>query len=172
MDEAEANLITYEESALEHIAKTADGGMRDSITLLDKAIGFSNKLTLNNVLEALGSVNYDTMFDLTDGLNDMNKKKVIDIVEKVHRSGLDIKQFIKQYNFFILDVCKYDLFRDFTYLQLPEIYKSRLDGYDNNAYAFFNQLLSEISALSNNLKYESMPKAVVEATFLQLCTEA
>lgn len=171
-DEADANLIEYEDSALEHIAKTADGGMRDSITLMDKAIGFSNKLTLNNVLEALGSVNYDTMFNLTDGLNDMDKKKVIDIVEKVHRSGLDIKQFIKQYNLFILDVCKYDLFRDFTYLQLPNIYKEKLDSYDNNAYAFFNQLLSEVSALSNNLKYESMPKAVVEATFLQLCTEA
>ena len=165
------NNITYEESALEHIAKTADGGMRDSITLLDKAIGYNTNLTLNNVLEALGSVNYDTMFELTDALNVMDKKKVIEIVESIHRSGLDLKQFIKQYTLFILDVCKYDLFREFTYLQLPNIYKSKLDSYDNNAFAFFNQLLSEVSALSNNLRYESMPKPVVEATFLQLCTE-
>ena len=84
----------------------------------------------------------------------------------------DLKQFIKQYTLFILDVCKYDLFRDFTYLQLPNIYKDRLDKYDDNAYAFFNQLLSEVSTLSNNLRYESMPKPVVEATFLQLCMEA
>ena len=166
------NQITYEDSALEHIAKTADGGMRDSITLLDKSIGYNNNLTLNNVLEALGSVNYDTMFELTDALNIMDKKKVIEIVETIHRSGLDLKQFIKQYTLFILDICKYDLFRDFNYLQLPNIYKNKLDSYDDNAYAFFNQLLSEVSTLSNNLRYESMPKPVVEATFLQLCTEA
>ena len=170
--EDSTNPITYEESALEHIAKVADGGMRDSITLLDKSIGYNNNLTLNNVLEALGSVNYDTMFDLTDALNVMNKKKVIEIVESIHKSGLDLKQFIKQYTLFVLDVCKYDLFRDFTYLQLPNIYKDRLDKYDANAYAFFNQLLNEVSTLSNNLRYESMPKPVVEATFLQLCTEA
>ena len=166
------NPITYEESALEHIAKTADGGMRDSITLLDKAIGYNNNLTLNNVLEALGSVNYDTMFELTDALNIMDKKKVVEVVESIHRSGLDLKQFIKQYTLFILDVCKYDLFREFTYLQLPNIYKEKLDSYDDNAYIFFNQLLGEVSTLSNNLRYESMPKPVVEATFLQLCTEA
>ena len=170
--EDSTNLITYEESALEHIAKVADGGMRDSITLLDKSIGYNNNLTLNNVLEALGSVNYDTMFELIDALNIMDKKKVIEVVESIHRSGLDLKQFIKQYTLFILDVCKYDLFREFTYLQLPNIYKEKLDSYDDNAYIFFNQLLGEMSTLSNNLRYESMPKPVVEATFLQLCTEA
>ncbi len=170
--EDSANPITYEESALEHIAKVADGGMRDSITLLDKSIGYNTNLTLNNVLEALGSVNYDTMFELTDALNVMDKKKVIEIVETIHKSGLDLKQFIKQYTLFVLDICKYDLFREFTYLQLPSIYKDRLDKYDANAYTFFNQLLNEVSTLSNNLKYESMPKPVVEATFLQLCTEA
>lgn len=170
--EDSTNSITYEESALEHIAKVADGGMRDSITLLDKSIGYNNNLTLNNVLEALGSVNYDTMFELTDALNVMDKKKVIEIVETIHKSGLDLKQFIKQYTLFVLDICKYDLFREFTYLQLPSIYKDRLDKYDTNAYTFFNQLLNEVSTLSNNLKYESMPKPVVEATFLQLCTEA
>ena len=170
--EDSTNLITYEESALEHIAKVADGGMRDSITLLDKSIGYNNNLTLNNVLEALGSVNYDTMFELTDALNIMDKKKVVEVVESIHRSGLDLKQFIKQYTLFILDICKYDLFREFTYLQLPNIYKEKLDSYDDNAYIFFNQLLGEVSTLSNNLRYESMPKPVVEATFLQLCTEA
>ena len=171
-DEADANLIEYEESAIEYIAKTAEGGMRNAITLLDKAIGFSNKLTLNNVLEALGSVNYDTMFDLTDALNIMDKKKVIGIIESIHNSGLDLKQFIKQYNYFVLDLCKYDLFRHFEYLQLPEIYSDKLSKYDNDAFAFFNQLLSEISSLNNNLKWETMPKPLVEATLLQLCMEA
>lgn len=167
----EDNNITFEDSALEHIAKTADGGMRNAITMLDKAIGYNSDLTLNNVLEALGSVSYDIMFDLTDALNIMNKKAAITIIEDIHATGLDLKQFIKQYNYFVLDLCKYDLFRDFTYLQIPEVYKERFDKYDENAFAFFTQLLSEISALNNKLKWETMPKPVVESTLLQLCSE-
>ena len=55
-------VITFEDSALEYIAKRADGGMRDAITLLENAIGDNNNLTLDNVLSALGSAKYDTMF--------------------------------------------------------------------------------------------------------------
>ena len=43
--------------ALEYIAKLADGGMRDAITLLDKSLSYSTMLNLDNVVNALGTVN-------------------------------------------------------------------------------------------------------------------
>lgn len=164
-------LITYEDEAIDYIAKLADGGMRDSITLLDKAIGYSNSLTLDNVLNALGSANYDTMFKLTDALLTMNKKAVIELVESVHRSGLDLKQFIKQYSYFVLDLCKYDLLRSFECLQMPFIYENVLNSYSSEDYQFFNQLLGETITLNSNIKWETVPKPVIESTFLLLCTE-
>ena len=36
--------------AIEYIAKIADGGMRDAISLMDKCLSFSNELTLENVV--------------------------------------------------------------------------------------------------------------------------
>lgn len=163
-------LITFEDSAIEFIAKRADGGMRDSITLLDKSLGYSNHLTLPNVLKALGSVSYETMFDLSDALLYMQSDKVIEIVEGVHGSGMDIKYFIKQYLFFITDVCKYRLFNNFKYLQIPSIYESRLRNYKDDDFVVFNQFLNELLSLNNNLKWETTPKQLVEATLLQLCT--
>lgn len=165
-------MIIYEESALEFIAKQADGGMRDAITLLDKAIGYSDNLNLENVLEALGSVNYDTMFELTDAINVMDKKHTIEIIESVYRTGLDLKQFIKQYSNFVLDVCKYDLFRSFDYLQMPQTYESKLSSYNDNDYVFFNQLLGEVIRLNDALKNETVPKPLVESRLLLLCQEA
>lgn len=170
--EASGDTITYEDSAIEFIAKLADGGMRDSITLLDKAIGYSNNLTLSNVLEALGSVNYDTMFELTDALNKMNATKALETISEVYKSGLDLKQFIKQYSYFVLDLCKYKYLRSFDNLQMPTIYKDKLDSYNAEDFDFFCQLLDTILELSKALKDETVPKPLVESKLLLLCMEA
>lgn len=164
--------ITFEDSALEYIAKRADGGMRDAITLLENAIGYNSNLTLNNVLSALGSAKYDTMFDLTDALNIMDKKKVIEIIEAVHYEGIDLKQFMKQYSVFVLELCKYDLLRSFEFIQMPTTYLDRISKYSNDDFAFINQLLGEILSLNNAIKYETVPKPLIESTLLLLCMEA
>lgn len=166
------NIITYEDSAIEFIAKLADGGMRDSITLLDKALGYSNKLTLDNVLEALGSVNYDTMFELTEALNKMNATKALETIGDVYKSGLDLKQFIKQYSYFVLDLCKYKYLKNFDNLQMPAIYEDKLKTYGAEDFDFFCQLLDTILELSKALKDETVPKPLVESKLLLLCMEA
>lgn len=166
------NNITFEDSALEYIAKQADGGMRDAITLLDKAIGYSQELTIQNVLTALGSVSYETMFKLSTALDKMDATTVIDVIEEVHGSGMDLKQFMKNYNYFVLDLCKYKLFRNFKYLQIPSIYEKFINQYDDNSFAFFNTLLNELLKLNDKLKWETLPKPLVESTLLNLCSEA
>lgn len=166
------NNITFEDSALEYIAKQADGGMRDAITLLDKAIGYSQELTIQNVLTALGSVSYETMFKLSTALDKMDSATVISVIEEVHGSGMDLKQFMKNYNYFVLDLCKYKLFKNFQYLQIPSIYENLINQYDNNSFNFFNELLNELLKLNDKLKWETLPKPLVESTLLNLCSEA
>lgn len=59
---------SIEPDALEYLAKLADGGMRDAITLMDKCLSYSTELTVENVVKALGVANYDVMFSLLDSL--------------------------------------------------------------------------------------------------------
>ena len=168
-ENSEGEGITYEDSAIEYIAKLADGGMRDSITTLDKCISYNKELTLDNVTKALGTVNYGTMFDLTDYVYNFETNKVIETIESIHMSGANIKQFIKDYSLFVLDLCKYGLTKTFNYIQIPSTYQNRLNVYDNNAFVFFNQLLGEMIKLNTNIKWESSPKPTIESTFILLC---
>ena len=165
----EGENISYEEDAIKYIAKLADGGMRDSITTLDKCISYNKNLTLDNITKALGTVNYDTMFDLTTNVYNYETNNVIQIIEDIYMSGVNIKQFVKDYSLFVLDLCKYGLTRTFNYIQIPDVYKNSLDVYDNNAYAFFNQLLGEMIKLNTSIKWETSPKPVIESTFILLC---
>lgn len=169
--EDENNQITFEESAIEFIAKQADGGMRDAITLLDKCIGYNSNLSIENVLQALGSVSYETMFELTTALDKMDASTVIKVIEEIHKTGLDLKQFINNYKNFILDLCKYNLFKDFEYLQTPSIYEANMKVYTPESFEFFGLLLNELLKLSDKLKWETSPKPLVESTLFSLCLE-
>lgn len=163
--------ITYEDEALDYIAKLADGGMRDAITLLDKCLSFSPDIIVPHVIEALGTIDYDVMFDLTDAIIDMRAGDAVTIIEEAHRSGIDLKQFIKQYSYFVLDAYKYYLLGGFEYLQIPSTYVDRLDAWDDETYDFIKELLAEIIKLNADIKWEPSPKPLIEATIILLCQE-
>lgn len=160
---------TYNIDAIHYLAKIADGGMRDAITMLDKVMSLSSNITVQNVIKALGSTDYSVYFNLTNAIIDCKEDIVIDIVETVYREGGDLKQFIKQYTMFLLDVNKYAIFKDFKYIQVPDIYekqlKSVIDGVDLK---FLKFLLDQINNLNNDIKWEAQVKSIVELKLLVL----
>ena len=157
--------INYSEDALEYIAKIADGGMRDAITLLDKCIAYSRELTIENIVNALGTVDYDVMFSLTSALGYKEQLKVIEIIEKLHSEGKDLKQFVKSYIQFILDVTKYYLNCEWKFIQIPQLsdYEQELHNLEELSDDWFLSLLSELIKLNADIKYSSTAKYDLEA---------
>lgn len=162
---------TYDEDAIEYIAKLSDGGMRDAITLMEKALSFNAHLTVETVSKSLGTVDYGTLFDLTDAILNYDKKTMIEIVENIHSEGNDLKQFIKNYNEFVLDLCKYGILKSFDYIKIPKTYSERFRNFNKDSYDFFPTLLNELINLNSTIKWESTPKPIIESTFILLCSE-
>lgn len=158
---AEGRQLQYDPDALEYIAKIADGGMRDAITLMDKCLSYNENLSTENVLQALGSANYDVMFSLLDHILSNRLDDSLVVIEEVYNSGLDLTQFIRQFWLFTLDVYKYAVLQDFKYLQLPATLKTRLDDI---LPGLNDDLLTNLLELNNSLKRETCVKQFVEAT--------
>lgn len=165
------NFIEVDEKSLWYIAKLADGGMRDAITLMDKCISYNNVLTVENVLEALGTSDYDIMFKLTNYLLNHEKFKAMQVIEDVFYEGKDLKQFIKQYTYFVLDLCKIKISGSFEYSNIPEIepYIAILSEPEYTE-DYLSYLLGETLRINTDIKWESSPKQLIEAEFLLLCT--
>lgn len=161
--------IKFEQEALEYIAKIADGGMRDAISLLDKCLSFDNNLTVENVVKALGVSDYENLDKLLLNILNNNEKLCIDIIEEIYRSGKDLKQFIKQEIQFILDICKYLIYNNYNYIQIPNTIS--LKQYENYDYDKLLEILDAFINLSNSIKYETNPKITIEARLLLLCKE-
>lgn len=156
----------YEPEALNYIAKLADGGMRDAITLMDKCLSYNRDLTIKNVVDALGITDYDTMFFLTDSIITNEVDCVIKVIEEVHRSGKDLKQFIKTYTNFVLDLCKYGCLGTFEFIEIPSIHKHRMDKYNAHSYEDFTKLLNTLVKLNAEIKWETSPKSVIQAVLV------
>ena len=164
-------IIDFENEALEYIAKLADGGMRDAITLLDKCLSYApQQLTLENVVKALGTADYTTHFELLYCMATGSVTGAIKVIEEVNNSGIDLKQFLKQFQYFILDVCKYKIFGDFQYISIPALpeYKQRMD---DESYEDCISILEWVRQMNADVKWEPNAKAFIETGIVLFCRE-
>lgn len=158
--------------SLEYIAKIADGGMRDAITLMDKCLAYSKDLTLENVVKALGTTDYDTMFKLTDYLLGMkgeeSTKLAVQLIEDIFNDGKDLKTFVRQYVQFLLDLSKYGIGCDWKYLQLPRLadYEKWLEECDDVDFQFISDWLSIFVNLNADIKWSQSVKYDIQATIV------
>lgn len=158
--------INCNEEALEYIAKVSNGGMRDAITLMDKCLSLSPDLTLENVLQTIGAEDYDTFIDFLSDLAEKSAPYAISVVETVYNAGKDVKQFMKDFAKFILEVEKYSIYGNFEYVNLPNTLESNLEQL--NSVDLFN-VMDFVVSLNSQIKWDTDPKTLIELSILIYC---
>ena len=143
----------------------------DAITLMDKCLAYSKDLTLENVISALGTVDYETMISLSADILVKNTKAVITRIENMYSSGKDIKQFVKQYLQFLLDIQKFGVGCDWKYLQVPKIedYEDWFEDLKSVDYDKLESVLKAMIKLNADIKWSSTPKYDLEAVLFMEC---
>lgn len=165
-EEADVPGLDWDIQAVDLIAKIADGGMRDAITLLDKCLSYSNDLTVQNVINALGVADYDTMFELTAFLCERNINGMLNLITNVYESGMDLKQFIKDYFEFILDLNTYKHTESMDSIKLPINYETKLEEITSYEWQCIISLLQILVDLMNEIKWVQNPKSIIIARFM------
>lgn len=158
--------ILCDTKALEFIARQSKGQMRDALALLDKCLAYSTEIVLDNVLTALELSDVETFTKLTEAVLEQNRHTVIDVIEKVYADGEDMKQFIKQYMNFVLDVTKWLVCEDFKYTQLAETkeMKKWLEKY--NELDTFLDLLDRVVEIDSAIKFSNSAKEYIETQLI------
>lgn len=88
----EADGIQADSDALWMIARQGDGSMRDSQSLLDQVITFSDgTITLEKVTQVLGLTDRSLLIDTLMALTERDTNKMVDVIERIFVSGYDPK---------------------------------------------------------------------------------
>jgi DNA polymerase-3 subunit gamma/tau len=84
------------DEALAAIARAADGGVRDSESILDQLMSYCDKeITFKDVFELLGLVDWEVMHVLCRAIREQDVAPLLNTVEDVVVSGKDLSQFVQ-----------------------------------------------------------------------------
>lgn len=171
-----AEQVEVEEKAIRYIAKAADGSMRDALSLLDQCIAFylGQKLTYDNVLEVLGAVDTDVFSRLLRNLIGRNVPAVLDTVEELVMQGRELLQLSVDFTWYLrnlLLVKTSDMPEDVLDVSSENLaqLKEEAEMIETDALLRYIRIFSE---LSEQLRYATQKRVLLEVTLIKLCTPA
>ncbi|MCH4010252.1 DNA polymerase III subunit gamma/tau [Companilactobacillus sp.] len=95
--------IEYDEEALNIIATSAEGGMRDALSILDQALSFGNdKLTLNNAQEVTGALSNEQIVSYMKAVAENKPADALTSLYNILGSGRSAIRFTEM----IIRVCR------------------------------------------------------------------
>lgn len=87
--------LEFEETALQHLARAADGSMRDALSLLDQAIAFgSGKVIEADVKQMLGSIEQTHLYRIIAALTDRNSNELYAVINELKTTTPDYSEVI------------------------------------------------------------------------------
>lgn len=169
----EVENVQVEDKALRYIAKTADGSMRDALSLLDQCIAFhlGQELTYDKVLDVLGAVDTEVFSHLLRNILDRNVLGCVRLLEEIVMQGRELTQFVTDFTWYL---------RNLMLVQASDNLEDVIDMSTDNlkrlkeeaALADMEQIVRYIrifSELSGQIRYAAQKRILVEIALIKLC---
>lgn len=93
---AENEQIELDDEAAILIARIADGGMRDALSILDRCSGIDNHVSVETVSNAAGLAGKDYLFELVENINANNPSEVLSIIDRLHNDSCDMERICSE----------------------------------------------------------------------------
>lgn len=163
----EGRNITYDEDAVLFIAKSSNGGMRDAITLLDKALSYSTNITIESLQKSLGLPDYDQYFELLNSIAKKDNEKIVKIINDVYNSGVNFVKWFDGFFSFVTNIVKFIYLQDINQTMIPSIYQDKIKNYGPAHSALCLKLSNKLVKMNAELK---TTQYLQELAISYLCT--
>jgi DNA polymerase-3 subunit gamma/tau len=154
------------------IAGEADGSIRDSLSLTDRILSAAttNEIDHDSILKNLGLIDMSFVFEISKAIIKADGAKLIEIIDQVNDSGLDLKKFYS-------NLIKH--FRDLAVVKICGENASSIDisDYERNkikqivsnvSKSYLTWLLNSLLNEETMIKFSSHTKTAVEMALLKL----
>ncbi|MCE2433561.1 MAG: DNA polymerase III subunit gamma/tau [Candidatus Latescibacteria bacterium] len=162
--------VIAEESALFLIARKADGGMRDALSLLDQVIAFSDAgITEDAVQNLLGLIPRDVYFGLTQAIVERDGARALEIVDELAREGSDLGEFVAGLMAHFRHLLIACAAGDLTDENLPEADRAQYaEGAAQFEEADLVRMFNAVGELETQVSRVSEPRFWIELTVMKL----
>lgn len=168
--------MEVEEKALRYIAKTADGSMRDALSLLDQCLAFhyGEVLTYEKVLEVLGALDTKVFSDCLNLILDANVTGVIKLLDEIILQGRELPQFVTDFVWYLRSLMLAKTSDNIE--EVVDMSRENILALQETANRIELQTILRyirvFSELSNQIKFATQKRVLVEIAFIKLCVPA
>ncbi len=169
----DAEDVQVEEKALRYIAKTADGSMRDALSLLDQCIAFhlGQELTYDKVLDVLGAVDTEVFSRLLRCVLERDVTGCVKLLEEIVMQGRELVQFVTDFTWYLRNlmlVQSSDNLEDVIDMSSDNLARLKEEAQllETDRIVRYIRIFSE---LSGQIRYASQKRIMVEIALIKLC---
>ena len=162
--------ITADDESLNLIAQKADGGMRDALSMFDKAVSFcGQQLRYKEVAQTLNVLDYDTYFTLTEQLLGGDYVSALVAFDEVLSKGFSGQTFMTGLNRHLRDLL---VAKNPQSLRLIEMTGTLLERYRTQAAAcevgFLFGAIALLTDLDGKIRQSSNQRLLVELGLMKI----
>ena len=164
--------FTVDDDALNVIARKADGGMRDALSIFDQVAASSGgNITYQTTIENLNILDYDYYFRLTDALLDGNVPEALLVFDSVLRAGFGAQLFVNGLSSHFRDLM---VSKDAATLPLLDVGTAVAEQYARQAERCDKAFLYKAMDLSNrcdlDYRISNNKRLLVELMLIKICS--
>lgn len=167
----ESKNFAFEEAALKVISRSAEGGMRDALSILDQAISFSgDKLTVTDALEVTGSLTNEIMDAYLEHCVSSETEKALSVLNQLLAEGKESNRIVEN----LLLYCR-DLL---VYQKAPTVLEAQV-GLITDSFKKLSELIeteelyrliNELNETQKEIRYSHQPTVYLEVLTVKLST--
>ena len=163
--------ITNWNESINYISRICEGEVRKAISMLETCLRYSDNLSIENVLLALGSLSYNNYCNIIDNILDGNINKVNVIINDLYNKGINLKRFVDLFLDFCLDILKYILTNDIQSTKFPLYLEDDIKKISNfeKSDKYYLYFIDKLLELKNMIKIDNNEKITIEVVFSQMC---
>ncbi|MET3683790.1 DNA polymerase-3 subunit gamma/tau [Alkalibacillus flavidus] len=163
--------IQYDDEAIVHVGLTAEGGMRDALSILDQAIAYSEDghIHMDDVLAVTGSIAQEQLLAMMESLVQQDGKEALTLLDQMIQEGKDPSRFVFDFINFVRDLLMYNsaagmddaLVRAIPNEQFHHVRQQLPTHWLEEAISILNQT-------QQDMKWTNSPKILVEVALLNI----
>lgn len=159
--------ISAEDGVLEMIADISNGGMRDSIGLLDQLITFcDDKIKISDVHEINGTINSEQIFMFVNAMISKDYTNVYGLIDQYNNDGKNLSKILESIIEFLKNTliyvnCSNYFDNDVDKDRYEQIFKQTSE---DELYVYIDNLLETLK----NIKLENNKKLLIELGFIKI----
>ncbi|MFB4163679.1 DNA polymerase III subunit gamma/tau [Alteribacillus sp. JSM 102045] len=160
-----------EEEALHLLARSAEGGMRDALSLLDQAISFSEyRVTSDDVLAITGTVSQRFLTKVVHSLKEKDTASAVEAANTLIQEGKDPLQFMEDLIYYFRDMLLYKtaprLDEVLDRVTVDEAFKELAE---NTEMPWIYDVINRLNEYHQEMKWASHPKIFLEMALINIC---